>query len=58
LCLSRKVGESVIIDGDIKVTVLNIDKNQIRLGIDAPREVPVHRQEVWERIQRGEPLHD
>jgi len=58
LCLTRKVGESIIIDGDIKVTVLASKGNQIRLGIDAPKEVEVHRQEVQDRIDRGEPSHD
>jgi len=58
LVLSRRVGESVIIDGDIKVTILNISGNQIRIGIDAPKEVTIHRKEIQDRIDRGEPLHD
>ena len=51
LCLTRKKGQSIIIDGDIKVTILDINGAQIRLGIDAPLEVPVHREEIFNRIQ-------
>lgn len=50
LILTRKVGESIIIDSNIKVTVISIDGGQIRLGIDAPKEVIVHREEVYQRI--------
>ena len=51
LCLTRKAGQSIIIDGDIKVIVLAINGNQIRLGFDAPDEVEIHREEVFIRIQ-------
>ena len=51
LCLTRKAGQSIIIDGDIKVIVLAINGNQIRLGFDAPDEVEIHREEVFLRIQ-------
>ena len=50
LCLTRKKGQSIIIDGDIKVTILDINGAQIRLGFDAPIEVPIHREEVMDRI--------
>jgi len=50
LVLSRKVGESVVIGGDVIVTVLEVRGEVIRLGIDAPREVVVHRSEVVEAI--------
>ena len=53
LVLSRKQNESIFIDDHIVVTVLSIQGDKVRLGIDAPREMPVHRQEVHERIQNG-----
>lgn len=46
LVLSRKLDESIIIGDNIVVTVVNIDRNQIRLGIQAPRDIPVHREEI------------
>lgn len=46
LVLSRKVGEVITIGSDIKITVLGIDRGLVRLGIDAPKEVSVHRQEI------------
>lgn len=52
LVLSRRLGESLIIGDDIKITVLSIGGNQIRIGIDAPKEVSVHREEVYKRIQQ------
>ncbi|MEP4148585.1 MAG: carbon storage regulator CsrA [Halioglobus sp.] len=50
LVLSRKAGESLVIGDDIVITVLEIRSQQIRIGISAPREVDVHREEVYERI--------
>jgi carbon storage regulator len=50
LVLSRKIGESVIIQNNIKITVLEISGNQIKLGFEAPDDVPIYRQEVYERI--------
>lgn len=52
LILSRKVGESLIISDDMKVTVLGVKGNQIRIGVSAPREVAVHREEIYNRILR------
>jgi len=46
LVLTRREGETLVIDGDIKVTVLSIKGNQVRVGIDAPSEVLIHRQEL------------
>lgn len=51
LVLSRKANESIRIGETIKVTVLSVQGNRVQLAIDAPREVPVHRQEVFQRIQ-------
>lgn len=52
LILTRRVGESVMIGEDISVTVLGVKGNQVRLGVDAPHDVPVHREEIYQRIQR------
>ena len=51
LILTRRPGETLIIRDNIRVTVLDVSGNQIRLGVTAPREVPVHREEVAERIR-------
>jgi carbon storage regulator len=51
LVLTRKIGESLIIGDQITITVLNIKNNQVRIGVDAPREVSVYRNEVYQRIQ-------
>lgn len=51
LVLSRRTDEALIIGDDIKITVLGISGNQIRIGIAAPKEVSVHREEVYNRIQ-------
>ena len=56
LILTRRIGESLVIGDQITVTVLNIKGNQIRLGIDAPKDVPVHREEVYQRIQNEKQL--
>mgnify|MGYP000229923864 CR=1 FL=1 len=50
LVLSRRLGETLIIGDDVKVTVLGISGNQVRLGIAAPKEVSVHREEVYQAI--------
>ncbi len=51
LVLTRSIGERLIInDGEIKLSVLEVKGNQVRIGIDAPRDVSVHREEVFERI--------
>jgi carbon storage regulator len=53
LILSRKPGESIVIDGRIVVTVMRLEGEVVKLGIQAPVELPVHRQEVYEEIQRN-----
>ena len=54
LVLSRKKNESIIIDDKITIVVVEIRGDKVRLGIDAPKEVPVHRREVYEAIKRSE----
>lgn len=51
LILTRKIDESVIIGDDVKITVLGVKGGQVRLGIDAPKHISVHRQEIYDRIQ-------
>lgn len=52
LILTRRVGETVVIGDEVQVTVLGVKGNQVRLGVNAPRDVSVHRQEIYERIQK------
>ena len=52
LILTRRVGETVMIGNEISVTVLGVKGNQVRVGIQAPKDTPVHREEVFERIRR------
>lgn len=53
LVLSRKKNESIVINNDIKIVVVEIRGDKVRLGIEAPREVPVHRREVYDAIQKN-----
>ena len=53
LILSRKLNESIVIDGRITVKVMRVDGDVVKLGIAAPAEIPVHRQEVYEEIRRN-----
>lgn len=63
LILTRRVGETVMIGNDVTVTVLGVKGNQVRIGINAPKNVAVHREEIYERIKReqqggGDHHHD
>ena len=51
LILTRRIGETVVIGDDVKITVLGVKGNQVRLGVDAPKDVSVHREEIYQRIQ-------
>ncbi len=51
LILTRKLGESIIIEDNIKITVIDINKQQIKLGIDAPRHITINREEVAKKVQ-------
>ena len=54
LILTRRVGETLMIGDSVSVTVLGVKGNQVRIGINAPKSVPVHREEIYERIKREE----
>ncbi len=54
LVLSRKKNESIVINDDITIVVVEIRGDKVRLGVEAPKEVPVHRREVYDAIKRGE----
>ena len=59
LILTRRVGETLMVGDEITVTVLGVKGNQVRIGVNAPRDVAVHREEIYNRIQEGaEPARD
>lgn len=60
LILTRRVGETLMVGDEVTVTVLGVKGNQVRLGVNAPKEVAVHREEIYERIKReqGDPAAD
>jgi len=57
LILTRRIGETLNVGDDVQVTVLGIHGKQVRIGVEAPKSIPVHREEIYKRIQRErEPL--
>lgn len=54
LILTRKVGESLLIGDDISITILNVRGNQVKIGVKAPKEISVHREEIYQRIKQAE----
>ncbi|AWM79888.1 carbon storage regulator [Gammaproteobacteria bacterium ESL0073] len=52
LILTRKVGEALMVGDDVNITVLGVKGNQVRIGVSAPKEVAVHREEIYQRIQK------
>lgn len=56
LILTRRVGETLMIGDEVTVTVLGVKGNQVRIGVNAPRDVAVHREEIYERIKREQEM--
>ena len=54
LILTRKVGESLLIGDDVSITILNVRGNQVKIGVKAPKEISVHREEIYQRIKQAE----
>lgn len=58
LILSRRTDESIVIGDEVTITILSVKGKQVRIGITAPPDVSVHREEIYQRIQSGEPVEE
>ena len=58
LILTRRVGETLMVGDDVTVTVLGVKGNQVRIGVNAPKDVAVHRKEIYQRIQKEMEVDD
>ena len=58
LILTRRVGETLMVGDEVTVTVLGVKGNQVRIGVNAPKDVAVHREEIYQRIQQEKPADD
>ena len=58
LILTRRAGETVMVGNDVTITVLGVKGNQVRIGINAPKDIAVHREEIYERIQNEKAAKD
>ena len=58
LILTRRVGETLMVGDEVTVTVLGVKGNQVRIGVNAPKDVAVHREEIYQRIQEEKPADD
>ncbi|MCK3658254.1 carbon storage regulator [Pasteurellaceae bacterium Pebbles2] len=56
LVLTRKIGESLLVGDDIEITILNVRGNQVKIGVKAPKDVSVHREEIYQRIKQSQDL--
>ena len=58
LILTRRIGETLMVGDDVTITVLGVKGNQVRIGVNAPKDVAVHREEIYERIQSEKASND